>query len=398
MGTDFECLHTTILSPTSPELATSMQMFSADYDYLRHPLTFLYLVRQLSSWTNFKDPWWPPRSSVGMIVTLGCHQWGTCFCKTPSMSSSVPSVIRMMKRVCKMVAFYGESEWSLPRQGKHQWWGSYTKGIYAEWRASHAQSYGGQELMQTEKEWWKTAMGVRSTASHLPLHPFIHGKGSQTFGLHPHWFCWTFSIARQALLNLAVVNEHFKWLELLAVLNLTSQTTIDTLCTIFAAHGLPELLASFSSTEFKELMEQKWNLPYHITRVLPSFQWLGWVSCADIDVQWWAQECKWWGSTNTPSGVPFTLESPHLDLNEILLMRCEGDNVNSYMFPISQVEQSGYLEYLYSQVKFLRVFGSPSTPLYIVSIKFKAVGSGAAGASRTTSFQGADFFTIYFLV
>ena len=183
----------------------------------------------------------------------------------------------------------------------------------------------------------------------------------------------------------------------------TYDHTIDTLCTIFATHGLPELLAldngsSFSSTEFKELMEQKWNLPYHITRVIPSFQWPGWVSCADIDVQRWAQECKWWGSTNTPSRVPFTLESPHLDLNGILLMRYEWDNVNSYMFPISQVEQSGYLEYLYSQVKFLRVFGSPSTPLYIVSIKFKAVGSGAAGASRTTSFQGADFFTIYFLV
>jgi len=89
-----------------------------------------------------------------------------------------------------------------------------------------------------------------------------------------------FSIASQAPLNLEVVNEHSKWLELLAVLNLTSQTTIDTLCTIFATHGLPELLAldngsSFSSTEFKELMEQKWNLPYHITCVLPSFQWPG---------------------------------------------------------------------------------------------------------------------------
>jgi len=138
-------------------------------------------------------------------------------------------------------------------------------------------------------------MGVRSTARHLPLHPFIHGKGCQTFGLHPHWFCWTFSIASQAPLNLKVVNEHSKWLELLAVLNLTSQTTIDTLCTIFATHGLPELLAldngsSFSSTEFKELMEQKWNLPYHITCVLPSFQWPGRVSCTDIDIQRWAQE------------------------------------------------------------------------------------------------------------
>jgi len=53
MGTDFECLP--LHYQLSPELTTSMQMFSADYDSLRHPLTFLYLVRQLSSWTNFKD-------------------------------------------------------------------------------------------------------------------------------------------------------------------------------------------------------------------------------------------------------------------------------------------------------------------------------------------------------
>ena len=59
---------------------------------------------------------------------------------------------------------------------------------------------------------------------------------------------------------LVVVDAHSKWLEVVPVPNLTSQTTIDTLCSIFATHGLPELLVSdngpsFTSAEFQEFME-----------------------------------------------------------------------------------------------------------------------------------------------
>ena len=43
---------------------------------------------------------------------------------------------------------------------------------------------------------------------------------------------------------LVVVDAHSKWLEVVPVPNLTSQTTIDTLRSIFATHGLPELLTS----------------------------------------------------------------------------------------------------------------------------------------------------------
>jgi len=62
----------------------------------------------------------------------------------------------------------------IPQQDMRQWWGNYMKDIlvYAEWRALHVALHGGQELMPTWREWWKTAISVKSTASHLLLHPF----------------------------------------------------------------------------------------------------------------------------------------------------------------------------------------------------------------------------------
>ena len=72
---------------------------------------------------------------------------------------------------------------------------------------------------------------------------------------------------------LVVVDAHSKWLEVVSVPNLTSQTTIDTLRSIFATHGLPELLVSdngpsFTSAEFQEFMKRNGirhitSAPYH---------------------------------------------------------------------------------------------------------------------------------------
>ena len=72
---------------------------------------------------------------------------------------------------------------------------------------------------------------------------------------------------------LVVVDAHSKWLEVVPVPNLTSQITINTLRSIFATHGLPELLVSdngpsFTSAEFQEFMKRNGirhvtSAPYH---------------------------------------------------------------------------------------------------------------------------------------
>lgn len=80
-------------------------------------------------------------------------------------------------------------------------------------------------------------------------------------GPHPHRFCWTFS--REAVFGSGGCS-----FQVVPVLNLTFQTTIGTLCSILATHGLPELLvsdnrSSFTSAEFHESM--KHNGIHHIT-------------------------------------------------------------------------------------------------------------------------------------
>ena len=49
---------------------------------------------------------------------------------------------------------------------------------------------------------------------------------------------------------LIVVDAYSKWLEVLPVVNATSHTTIDRLRSLFATHGLPELLVSDNGTAF----------------------------------------------------------------------------------------------------------------------------------------------------
>ena len=77
----------------------------------------------------------------------------------------------------------------------------------------------------------------------------------------------------QGKLFLVVVDAHSKWLEVVPVPNTTSETTISTLRSIFATHGLPEMLvsdngSSFTSAEFQDFIKRNGirhvtSAPYH---------------------------------------------------------------------------------------------------------------------------------------
>ena len=72
---------------------------------------------------------------------------------------------------------------------------------------------------------------------------------------------------------LVVVDAHSKWMDIKMVKNATSSATITALRSMFATHGIPELLVSdngavFTSTEFKEFVQQNGirhttSAPYH---------------------------------------------------------------------------------------------------------------------------------------
>ena len=72
---------------------------------------------------------------------------------------------------------------------------------------------------------------------------------------------------------LVLVDAHSKWMEVKMVKNATSSTTITALRSIFAAHGIPELLVSdngsvFTSAEFKNFIQHNGirhatSVPYH---------------------------------------------------------------------------------------------------------------------------------------
>ena len=77
----------------------------------------------------------------------------------------------------------------------------------------------------------------------------------------------------QGKLFLVVVDAHSKWLEVVPVSSTSSQTTIDALRSIFATHGLPELLVSdngtsYTSVEFQTFIKRNGirhvtSAPYH---------------------------------------------------------------------------------------------------------------------------------------
>ena len=57
------------------------------------------------------------------------------------------------------------------------------------------------------------------------------------------------------------MDAHSKWIEIKSVTNPTSAATIEHLHSIFATHGLPEMLVSdngsvFTSSEFEEFTKQ----------------------------------------------------------------------------------------------------------------------------------------------
>ena len=72
---------------------------------------------------------------------------------------------------------------------------------------------------------------------------------------------------------LIMVDAHSKWLEALVVNSATSQTTIEKLCSVFATHGLLEVLvlnngSIFTSAEFDEFINRNrikhlTSAPYH---------------------------------------------------------------------------------------------------------------------------------------
>ena len=77
---------------------------------------------------------------------------------------------------------------------------------------------------------------------------------------------------------LVVMDTHSKWMDIKMVKNATSSATITALRSMFATHGIPELLVSdngavFTSTEFKEFVQQQMvsDIPHqHHTIRLPT--------------------------------------------------------------------------------------------------------------------------------
>ena len=103
-------------------------------------------------------------------------------------------------------------------------------------------------MTRTLKEWWESAISARSTSRHLLLHRFTLGE----WPVRP-WGRIHIDFAGPFLdkMFLVVVDVHSKWLEVVPFPNITSQTTISTLRSIFATHGLPEMLVSDNGPSFK---------------------------------------------------------------------------------------------------------------------------------------------------
>ena len=71
----------------------------------------------------------------------------------------------------------------------------------------------------------------------------------------------------QGHMFLVVVDAHSKWLDVKVVKQATSTTTISALRSIFATHGIPELLVSDNGTQ--------WHPPQHFSTLSPSDKRVG---------------------------------------------------------------------------------------------------------------------------
>ena len=70
---------------------------------------------------------------------------------------------------------------------------------------------------------------------------------------------------------LVLIDAYSKWMDVVLVSSLSSQTTIKTLGTIFAMHGLPEMLvsdngATFTSNDFRNFLKR--NGIHHVVPAL----------------------------------------------------------------------------------------------------------------------------------
>ena len=93
---------------------------------------------------------------------------------------------------------------------------------------------------------------------------------TKTLGTSSCRLCWTL---HEQIFSSLVVDAHSKWIEVRPVYNATSTVTIDQLRSIFATHGLPEMLVTdngtvFTSNEFSRFTKQNGichvrSAPYH---------------------------------------------------------------------------------------------------------------------------------------
>ena len=101
---------------------------------------------------------------------------------------------------------------------------------------------------------------------------------------------------------LILVNTHSKWIEIKSVTNPTSVATIEHLCSIFATHGLPEMLVSdngsvFISSEFEDFTSTKLKSHHDQKTKEMTFQTGDTVSVCNFPGDTWIQ-----GIIDKPSG------------------------------------------------------------------------------------------------
>ena len=116
---------------------------------------------------------------------------------------------------------------------------------------------------------------------------------------------------------LIMVDAHSKWLEALVVNSATSQTTIEKLRSVFATHGLPEVLVSdngsvFTSADFDEFVRRNGIKTLDKCTLPPSLEWVGRESGANCKDS--TQESYYWnipGDSNIAILISILANTPH---------------------------------------------------------------------------------------
>ena len=92
-----------------------------------------------------------------------------------------------------------------------------------------------------------------SETNHLLL-LYNHGNGQRN-----HGYVYMLTIRQFPIL----VDTHSKWMKVKAVTNATSTVTIDQMSSIFATHGLPEMLVTDKSFTKQNGIRHVTSAPYH---------------------------------------------------------------------------------------------------------------------------------------